>query len=917
MKKRISNFFNKAFIFLSKNVNITQINYNTDNIKLLEIYLENLTNDFEKELSFKDILTSLNDVKNKTNIPSEKLVVLLFEANFYYKIEDFIKANKIIKYLEENFYEETKNSKEFYKLKFQINSDQETKNILIYNFGESSEELSIDENCIKGKYLDFIELCEKKNRKDIRYFILKLFYSNTKEDKEKYINKIKSIIEEENSFIKLYVMTKVIDNFFKNFQFYLKDFLKSFVLEYINIFENKVNAKDLDIELENKNFLHDLVNNYISSKFLFIKEEKEKIEILQKYKKFLDPFNNIELLLIQNKGYKGYINSLNKESNITPDEILTIISSLFVNKKYKYILKICRELSLENLSSIENIRIFSKILLKLKLKNREYIFLKEKALQKESLEFIFYNFYLFKINEINFLNFKEIITEILEDRDKESSLNDISIIILLRLNYSIETNDKFWIINYFIDRQNEYRRFIPEIINLISEDEKISGMDFENFINRIDLDNENINFTSISKAYRDFKNPKNALKMLYKKWNNVKDEETANNIFSLCLIEEKYDEEIYNFFKEKNNTLEKKFLLSVFLLYEKEKEGIIEINKLFLNTSNKELKEISILIIKFYFKNILNHKSLVKNVSFENTMYKIKDKLYIPDIYFKGNANFSYEKMDLDKFDIFQRENTFSKINLLEYLISTFITYIGGLDKFITDIPGFKRVSIAPEDKAVSIIDTLEEISGEKELKTLRNKYLKIEDSESKKKILMNTLYINYFQLNIFLDDFIAQFNENFINRNVNKNNVKKIISIESILFLYKLDLLEIIKILDNVFFQKSTYNFFKEAFDEPSALSIIKILDDIKDIKMKDDENINTIYKNKEISPYLNRLIYITNQFDFDYISEDRNLKILNPLVNSYSVIYIIYENYSKIKENKFNFYKFNLLLLKLNSKY
>ena len=154
--------------------------------------------------------------------------------------------------------------------------------------------------------------------------------------------------------------------------------------------------------------------------------------------------------------------------------------------------------------------------------------------------------------------------------------------------------------------------------------------------------------------------------------------------------------------------------------------------------------------------------------------------------------------------------------------------------------------------------------------------------------------------------------NKNFINNYIQEISNKKIISPDSILFLYKLNLLEIIKNLNNIYFQKSTYNFFKESINETEVLDIIKVLDDLKDTRMIDDENINTLFKNKEISVFFNRLISLLHKNEYDYISEDRNLKKLSNIINSYSSLFIIISNYDYIKRN-YNLEKLNNLLAKI----
>ena len=80
----------------------------------------------------------------------------------------------------------------------------------------------------------------------------------------------------------------------------------------------------------------------------------------------------------------------------------------------------------------------------------------------------------------------------------------------------------------------------------------------------------------------------------------------------------------------------------------------------------------------------------------------------------------------------------------------------------------------------------------------------------------------------------------------------------------------------------------------------------------MIDDENVNTLIKNKETPIFFNRLISLSYKNEYDYISEDRNLKKVSNIVNSYSSLFLIISNYDYIKRN-YNLEKLNNLLAKI----
>ncbi|EUB37148.1 hypothetical protein [Fusobacterium sp. CM1] len=900
---KIKNILKCINIFSSGN-KIYQ-NISSEDSKLLLNFNLNNCGEFWENLKFKKAIDSLESLKSKIEERKNKLDILLYEARLYYSIEDNSNGDSILSHIEKEFEVEVRNSVNYFELKFfQEPRNTRVKEILKNEFGKDEKELYIEELYFTKQYDKFIEEYEKNNiqtNEEIRYLLLKLMMSETNNELEKFLVKIKVLLEKESLIFKLYIMSKIISFFFSNFQLYLKEFLIGFVEEYIEIFEKNIDVENLIEDQDKKTCIYSIINMYVSCRLLIFKDINQKKEILVKYKSFLDSSNRLNILLLENGGYQSYIKNILRTTDIENLDTEIFLNLLFLNKKYKQVLQLIKKVKIKETPQIKSLKIFCKVFKNLDLNKEEYSFLEQKK-EEIGLEFLFYSFISIKNKKILIPEFKKNIIKILSTK-----INDLVILILLRLTYYI---DNYWIIDLFIKEQDRYRHFIPEIIDILSEDNKILGIKFEEFINRINMNNLNINFSNIAKAYIEYKNPKKALNFFLKQWKIKKDTGVALSIFNLCLLFEEFNEEVYEYLKNTELNLEKEFLLNVFLYFRDQKEAIKNINKFFLSKTFKELEKIKILIGKFYVKYLLKSD---KNI-FENTLYIVDRKMYIPDIYFKNiSLENHYLKMDLDKFNIFEREKIYNKENLLLHLVLKFMDELGGVDKIIKDLPGVKSFSIDinRKDFGLSFIGLLEEISGEKELKKLRNKYLEINIYQGKV-ILMDNLYFNFQQLNIFLEEFMARFNKNFINNYIQEISNKKIISPDSILFLYKLNLLEIIKNLNNIYFQKSTYNFFKESINETEVLDIIKVLDDLKDTRMIDDENINTLFKNKEISVFFNRLISLLHKNEYDYISEDRNLKKLSNTINSYSSLFIIISNYDYIKRN-YNLEKLNNLLAKI----
>lgn len=887
--------FKKIFMFFSSHNNITQVD---NHIHLSNLLSEKICLDTIKEkwnnTEFLGATELLNNLIKETKNDQSQVNFLLLKASLYFSIESWDITNELLQYIEKNYPKEIKDCYEYFELKFLLNPTKEIEDILKIRFSIDSQELELKRLYSLGLYDEFMDKCKNKNT--ITYLLLKLNTFNSLEDLGETIKQIKNMLKNESIFFKLYIMSKIIEFLYIHFQLYLKTQLKDFLIEYMDIFEKNIKNENL---LKEKSYIFNIINTYISSKFLFSRNSTETKELLLKYINFLDTFNRIELLIIENKGYKNYIEEILNKNDLNSLEI--ILSQLFFNAKYKYILKIFKDIKLEITLEIYLIKIFSKIFKDIKLDIKELESLENELNKNNPYVTLFHNVLKLKKDEISWEYFKNIILNLLEN-----TKDDLFFIILLRLIYPF---NNYWIINLFLDNQEKYKRFIPEVVILLGKDSNILSFKYDTFIEKINFENENINFTNIGEVYIQYRNPQKAFSFLSKEWNISKTEELARKILNLSLAMDKnnesfYLEGIYDYLITRCKNLEEEFLLNIYLSFKNKKEAYIKLNKLLLNNNNK-LKKASEIIYKCYIRSFTN---IHKEEYFENTTYIIGTKKYIPSLYFELDQLKlkNYIPMDQDKLQILIMENEGKKQNFNTVLLEDFVISTGGWEQIRKTLPGIKALTVDKNNEK-NLIQKLEELSGIKEIEHLRKKYFSKEKSNNKI-ILMSNLYSNFFELNILIEEFINNFDISLLNKLEKGYKNKKLISPNSILFLHKLDLLNCIKDDSTVYFQKSVYEFFKEESNRNNieALKIIKILHEIKN-RMIDDEYIGSLVKEKDKklidfkSNEIQRLFYFVLKEGFDYITEDANVKIFNKILNSYSSLILVTKeiNFYKISNN------------------
>lgn len=882
---------NSLSLWFSKNNTINNIiNINSEDYAFDEFVL--LLKEKWENCTFLEVTEILKGIKAKQKNEDSIIKYLLFEANLYLSIEEFGKAKDIIELLEQKYSVKVKNEIDYYKLKYLLFHKEDIKKILEIQFSLSVSELEWEVLYFNKKYDEFFLKSKELNLiKDIKYMILKLEKTSSFEEIKIILECIKKEIMLKSTLEKIIILEKIIDFLTSNMSLSTRIKFNEYLLLYIEIFEKNIQVKNF---IKN-DFEKKIINTYLNAKGRLVNKIKF-LSLLTEYKNYLNDTNKIRLLIVENIGYKTLVESLYKSKNL--EGLNMVLFILFLEEKYKYVLHLSRKFDFSISIDLQLIKVYSKIMLKKKINIEDTLYLEENHTKNDAVS-LYYNIFLFQNEKINIDDFKKIIEDILEKNINNEILN----LIILRAAYLI---DWFWIINIFIKEQKKYEYLIPEIIWLISYN-KIDGYNYNRIIKELDENDGTHDYELIGNAYIEYKNFNTGLEYLYKSWKQKKTLILAKKIRAVLIMKEVGDQEIYEYLKdcEKNN-LEDKIKNIILLYFVDNKRGTVELNNLLLSFQTEDFNEVLNYIQNLYFNFLLRESKKETEFYFENSLYIEKSIRYIPNIYLKYNKE-EYELMNKEDFDVYKLGNIKNLKNLKLALLATIMKKLNGFEKKAS---GIRTINIDKlKNNPEKIIEKLGELSGASKFQREREMYLNL---NSKEYLLL--LYNNFYELEDFISKFINRFNNNYLNMpkytvNYQKN---KLIAPDSILLLYKLKLLKILYYENSLFFQKTTYNFFKnEMHTYPEAKEIVKILKEFQG-KMIDDENINELIRvskvdNDIISPF-SRLHYSFIEKNADYITEDRNLKFPGD-INIYSSLFLISNNL----RNELDYTEFNTLIQKM----
>lgn len=805
-------------------VNELNIVYSEDEKMILELLNEKLEKlelfSFEKKISKLE--------KNEKN--------LLLKAIFYYKLEEFEKCKIILNILEEEFNSKILNNLIYLKLKYFLTLDEEIEKKIEVLSLEEYENISNYKLLVQEKYKEYLEKNEKSKKTALLKMFLEVQNCKSNNIEEIFTECIEFILKESNyeKLKLLFELIKILENTNKSL---IKE--KCYLL-YIKEFEN---CYKLEEGIETK-FEKRIVNLYILLKINYELKTLEEIkEIYNKYLKYLDSYNKIKLLLLDKKGYVKQI----EESLKNGENSEIIFEILFMNRKYKKILKIYNFLGDEKNKTVELINIYSKIMLKKGINEFEENFLKN---EQDLFSIFFYKTVLFFKKSISDDEYIKSSEEILK---KHSS---IDLIVEVIYNYK-----KNWIIDYILKTNEKREEFISALIKNLRTDYEIDGFNYDDIIEQI-KDEKNIDYESIGRIYIEFKNLEQALFYLKKAMNKSKNINLAKTLLIVLINLKKTDLDVYSYLKEnlKKDEIGYKIQNIIMLYFTNKMEAKIELNKLLLNLSQDEIKKNKEILAYIYFELILLNYN--KNeIKYEYALYKNNNNKYIAEIY---NPKKEFKILSEEKY-----------INLSSNEIEDLTVYlmqgIAIKEKFF-ERPGITKIEF-DKNNIDGFLEKVSQINGKAKFEKACEKYF---SEESNQVLGLYNLPIDFIEM--FIDKLIYHKSKRKKIENIKEK--EKIFSLDSILFLYKIGKLECIKekilILDN------------DLENLKEKTEIYKCLIEKKNFEVLSTKKINCIERCKEIKRFevsqLEKIIYYIYKRRAIYITEDANLEI-----SSYSSISLL----------------------------
>lgn len=461
------------------------------------------------ELNFKTSLEKINNIISKAK---KKTKWNLLKANLYYEI-DVEESKKILEYLEKNYIDEIKQEKEYFSLKYKIYLKEEDFKKLIYDFSEDKDELLLIKYLLKYEYDDALMLLEKFDRKNELNYLILNFNSNLKNinSEEEVISRVEEImtkIEEQSLIDQLKNLLNLIEFLEINIPLLSENILFKLESKYLEIYKKKFKLSEYVASQWEKKY----INTYLRIELKNNDIEIKRKELLKAYKEYLDEYNNITYLIMENKGYKNCIVEFISTQNF--EKVENIYSKLFFMKKYKYIIQNYRKY-LKNKNtplSIKRIEIYSKFMCKKNLSLEEFKILSSD--QDIKLSQLYAMLYKYQNNEITINVLREKVVEFLDGKLNIGYFH----ICITRIMYLY---DKQWLIEEIIRNKEKYLYLIKELIDLSTSDFELDGITYDKVCS-LEKEVKNLDYESIGIAYIEYKNLKRGLYYLNKAWKKEK-----------------------------------------------------------------------------------------------------------------------------------------------------------------------------------------------------------------------------------------------------------------------------------------------------------------------------------------------------------------------------------------------------------
>jgi|GEM_PF-3173548 len=797
-------------------------------------------------------ITHLNEAKKEHNLNQNSLYeILMLETEIAFQLGNYEEVKENLDYIDTNF--NTKLNDRFYQLKISIyaldkdkenydkisiklqkefgsNQPKEYFEILFYlNSGEA-------ENA-KRLYDEYVQ----NNVENKLPYVGGLIYANlhldTQDDRD---------LEKAELYYAKYLENNK-PNFFEKleiYKFYSRTAFNKLLLNHTDVeYKDKVeNTKELLFSIKDSfhyfNHTHKkfLINHYLHCLYILDKEEfvnfykivdENIIDTINFGFQHLDIGQCIDREVIETR-----ILARNEEDLLIHylSRLVTIDAqrvTLFVEENRKY---------LEN-EIVLNIFLEANIRVNKTISEEEYEGLKS----KKDHSIISYISYL-EAKKINSIKIDTDEIETLLTLLDDNSQQEIIIIKVIRILSQNALQRKY--IELALKYKNSFQNIISETLNVCANDRNLLLPDFDYFVEEIDSIDYSIKIANIYRSYFKISKAYEFYKIAWEHINFLDEEkiEFAAYVLHYCSlpyyfqntksINREQDSVYRSYLEEKYSLLsiEQSFILSFYSIVVEEsyENGFLQINRKLLssniNTLTEEEKE---LLTKLYFFSIVNKIDSSVDIK-SNLLIKENDEYYISsELYSDIDENYLFKIIDQKEFELMLFRSGIEKLSIFHQICNRFIDNL--------ESSHFRSVISTDEDPLSGIREMLHD-SAEKGKQQLTDYsdggYISFYN-------LANGEYKNYFHLiNILL-------NSEDINFHAGENNpqpyeVNKILTFSSIVFLNKIEKLDIVLEREDVYIQQTTINW---------LLNFIKELDSSDELLSvySDGENILKSLANKE----------------------------------------------------------------------
>ncbi len=847
----------------------TQNNYSSETETLLKS-LDGYFYDGQIVKTFELIDDALKEHGHKES----KYHILLKKVEYFLELRNLEKANSLLNLIKKDYsdyidvkykeslltiYSSEKKEKEYFELVKEIKDEKEKtisdnlfKIIYFLNSGnlksakeiyESMKEEEKAKNYLTAGHIYSNLFNVNKDQKDLEK--ANVFYQKVLDNNPKFINK-------------LHIKGFYVQNILNEFLGTRNDFDKKQVIEYKSLLETFFEAK----KYANKYYINELINFY--AHLLIILEQKDN------YIQFYE--DNIEVLFEEHCLHYYSQKGVNIEHEIIQakikesDRLLFNYASLMIDDRMEQT-KVIKffERSLDLLLS-HNLLIYLYLQGKVNIKEqiidevRNYI----ESNKKNSFE-MYFSYLIFKYSNKNKIENEEVdfLLELLENRRITFAQ------ILEVVDFLEKIKKPEYYIKIAISKINQFEKLTNYIFRICWRDRELKLEDFELFINNIDT--VKYNTVNIADIYFKYNRFDKALEYYKKVWEKQHSIDNAMSIINSA---------VHNFERFKNRIDEDIENEALFYLHAMQKElsfnqiSLLSYCSLVVNKDinnafgiiNKKILGLNVFeldnqgkqnLASLYFNSTINFRDDHINNYEKNTIYYKNKHFYLDKELFTNIDNVYIDKFNIvliDKIEIhkIKDDKTYEKRSLFHFIVNEILETIDSphfkvmkVDWGINDpIEDFRKII---SNQTTSSNNLLEKYSKENEIGfwTLSNGYDK------------------YFGLIAkLLED--EKINFNSCRFNYKDEKVPKLLTLSSMIFLNYIDKLDDVLKKDDIFIQKTTFNW---------------LLNYIEDLE-KEDEIFNVFFENgtlykdivtkEQIEKFTNRLRKIINNIAYVKIIDD-----------------------------------------------